>query len=139
MCEIITINSFLFANCEIPSSTCPPSSRVSPFCHTAEPFGQGHTHRAHIKRRRLFMPLVALVQNNQSAPATAYKFWCLGFASSSPLLLAFRHATCECLYKYATNRQSKNPLTGADFVYIIISLLWNCSWKWTSLSISSLV
>ena len=33
-------------------------------------------HRAHIKRRRLIMPLVALVQKKQSAPATAYKFWC---------------------------------------------------------------
>ena len=31
---------------------------------------------SHIKRRRLIMPLVALVQKKQSAPATAYKFWC---------------------------------------------------------------
>ena len=38
-------------------------------------------HRAHIKRRRLIMPLVALVQKKQSAPATAYKFWCLALAS----------------------------------------------------------
>ena len=28
--------------------------------------------RAHIKRRRLIMPLVALVQKNHSAPATSY-------------------------------------------------------------------
>ena len=31
---------------------------------------------SHIKRRRLIMPLVALVQKNQSAPATSYKIWC---------------------------------------------------------------
>ena len=43
---------------------------------SAKPFGWGHTHRAHIKRRRLIMPLVALVQKKQSAPATAYKIWC---------------------------------------------------------------
>ena len=44
------------------SRICPPSSRVSPFCHTAEPCGQGNTRLSHIKRRRLIMPLVALVQ-----------------------------------------------------------------------------
>ena len=64
---------------------------------SAKPFGWGHTHRAHIRRRRLIMSLVALVQKKQSAPATAYKYWCLGFASSSPLLLAFRLRTSECL------------------------------------------
>ena len=63
------------------SSACPPSSRVSPICHLAKPYGQGHTRRAHIKRRRLIMPLVALVQKKQSAPATAYKFWCLALAT----------------------------------------------------------
>ena len=45
---------------------------------------------SHIRRRRLIMPLVALVQKKQSAPATAYKFWCSALPSSSPLLLAFR-------------------------------------------------
>ena len=54
------------------SSACPPSSRVSPICHSAKPYGQGNTRRAHIKRRRLIMPLVALVQKNHSAPATSY-------------------------------------------------------------------
>ena len=63
------------------SSACPPSSRVSPICHSAKPYGQGNTRRAHIKRRRLIMPLVALVQKKQSAPATVYKFWCLALAS----------------------------------------------------------
>ena len=43
---------------------------------SAKPFGWGHTRLSHIKRRRLIMPLVALVQKNHSAPATAYKFWC---------------------------------------------------------------
>ena len=38
-------------------------------------------------------------KKKQSAPATAYKFWCLGFASSSPLLLAFRLRKSECFYK----------------------------------------
>ena len=38
-------------------------------------------HRAHIKRRRLIMSLVALVQKNHSAPATSYKIWCLALAT----------------------------------------------------------
>ena len=37
-----------------------------PLLPTAEPYGQGHTHRAHIKRRRFIMPLVALVQKNRA-------------------------------------------------------------------------
>ena len=73
---------------------------------SAKPFGWGHTRLSHIKRRRLIMPLVALVQKKQSAPATAYKFWCSALPSSSPLLLAFRHATSKCLYNNATNRHS---------------------------------
>ena len=60
------------------SSICPPSSRVSPFCHTAEPYGQGNTRRAHVSRRRLIMSLVALVQKNHSAPATSYSRLVLG-------------------------------------------------------------
>ena len=66
------------------SRICPPSSRVSPFCHTAEPFGQGHTRLSHIKRRRLIMPLGALVQKNHSAPATSYSRLVLG----APFLVA---------------------------------------------------
>ena len=82
------------------SRICPPSSRVSPICHSAEPYGQGNTRLSHIKRRRLIMPLVALVQKKQSAPATAYKFWCSALPSSSPLLLAFRLRTSECFKKF---------------------------------------
>ena len=52
------------------------------------------------------MPLVALVQKKQSAPATAYKFWCSALLSSSPLLLAFRLRKSECLYKNSPNKQS---------------------------------
>ena len=40
--------------------------------------------RAHIKRRRLIMPLVALVQKNHSAPATSYSRLVLG----APFLVA---------------------------------------------------
>ena len=61
-----------------PLSACPPSSRVSPFCHSAEPYGQGNTRRAHVSRRPLIMPLVALVQKNHSAPATSYFHLVLG-------------------------------------------------------------
>ena len=60
------------------SSACPPSSRVSPICHSAKPYGQGNTRLSHIKRRRLIMPLVALVQKNHSAPATSYSRLVLG-------------------------------------------------------------
>ena len=103
------------SECVIPCDIiCPPSSRVSPVCHSAKPFGQGHTHRAHINRRRLIMPLVALVQKNHSAPATSYQFWCLGFASSSPLLLAFRLRRSECCISTPpiNHTLSKNALFG---------------------------
>ena len=81
------------------SKTCPPSSRVSPICHSAKPYGQGNTRRAHIKRRRLIMPLVALVQKKQSAPATSYSRLVLGTRygrrrCSSKLRLRTR----ECFY-----------------------------------------
>ena len=51
---------------------------------TAKPFGWGHTRLSHIKRRRLIMPLVALVQKNHSAPATSYSRLVLG----APFLVA---------------------------------------------------
>ena len=66
------------------SSACPPSSRVSPICHTAKPYGQGHTRLSHIKRRRLIMSLVTLVQKDHSAPATSYFRLVLG----APFLVA---------------------------------------------------
>ena len=75
---------------------------------SAKPFGWGHTRLSHIKRRRLIMPLVALVQKDHSAPATSYKIWCSALPSSSPLLLAFRLRTSECLYKNAQNKQTAN-------------------------------
>ena len=77
-----------------------------PLLPTAEPYGQGNTRLSHIKRRRLIMPLVALVQKKQSAPATAYKFWCSALPSSSPLLLAFRLRRSECLPENAFSRSS---------------------------------
>ena len=63
------------------SRICPPSSRVSPICHSAKPCGQGNTRRAHIKRRRLIMPLVALVQKNRAHPQLRTLVWCLALAS----------------------------------------------------------
>ena len=45
-------------------------------------------------------------KKNHSAPATSYNFWCLGFASSSPLLLAFRLRKSECFYKNSPNKPS---------------------------------
>ena len=91
-----------------PLSACPPSSRVSPFCHTAEPYGQGNTRLSHIKRRRLIMPLVALVQKNRAHPQLRTLVWCSALHSSSPLLLAFRLRRSECLYKNAQNKQTAN-------------------------------
>ena len=69
---------FFISSVRNPLSACPPSSRVSPFCHPAEPYGQGNTRHAHVSRRRLIMPLVALVQKNHSAPATSYSRLVLG-------------------------------------------------------------
>ena len=81
------------------SRICPPSSRVSPFCLRQSPAGREldaidfvaiaipslcSLRRAHIKRRRLIMPLVALVQKDHSAPATSYSRLVLG----APFLVA---------------------------------------------------
>ena len=112
---------------------------------SAKPFGWGHTHRAHIKRRRLIMPLVALVQKKQSAPATAYKYWCLGFASSSPLLLAFRlrtnkvrssfHHNCERSEQYhlpKANITDVGNITAKQYNFAKISYF--CKIKGTRLS-----
>ena len=63
------------------SRICPPSSRVSPVCHSAEPYGQGNTRHAHVSRRRLIMPLVALVQKITAHPQLRTFIWCLALAS----------------------------------------------------------
>ena len=84
---------------------CPPSSRVSPFCLLQSP-GQGNTRLSHIKRRRLIMPLVALVQKITAHPQLRTLVWCSALPSSSPLLLAFRLRKSECFYKNAPNKQS---------------------------------
>ena len=69
------------------SRICPPSSRVSPVCYPQNPSGGEldaidfvaiaipslrSLRLSHIKRRRLIVPLVALVQKDHSAPATSY-------------------------------------------------------------------
>ena len=75
---------------------------------SAKPFGWGHTRLSHIKRRRLIMPLVALVQKIRAHPQLRTLVWCSALPSSSPLLLAFRLRTSECLYKNAQNKQTAN-------------------------------
>ena len=95
------------------------SKRTSPFltCFpllpTAEPYGQGNTRLSHIKRRRLIMPLVALVQKNRAHPQLRTFVWCSALPSSSPLLLAFRLRTSECLYKVTTNRYTQIKKTAS--------------------------
>ena len=71
---------------------------------SAKPFGWGHTRLSHIKRRRLIMPLVALVQKIRAHPQLRTLLWCSALPSSSPLLLAFRLRTSECLYKNTLNQ-----------------------------------
>ena len=105
-----------------------------PLLPTAEPFGQGNTRLSHIKRRRLIMPLVALVQKITAHPQLRTLVWCSALPSSSPLLLAFRHATYECLSKNALNkflpktqyldeeRGNKNP---TDRSVLVVR---DCSW-----------
>ena len=56
---------------------------------TAEPCGQGHTRLSHVKCRPLIMPLVALVQRKQSAPATSHFCLVLGTPFLGALRLAF--------------------------------------------------
>ena len=47
-----------------------------PLLPTAEPYGQGNTRLSHIKRRRLIMPLVALVQKITAHPQLRTLVWC---------------------------------------------------------------
>ena len=77
-----------------------------PLLPTAEPYGQGNTRLSHIKRRRLIMPLVALVQKITAHPQLRTLVWCSALPSSSPLLLAFRLQKSECLYENSPNMQS---------------------------------
>ena len=81
---------------ESPPAECEHIKCMSPFltCFpllpTAEPYGQGNTRRAHIKRRRLIMPLVALVQKNRAHPQLRTNSGAWHSLRSSPLLLQFR-------------------------------------------------
>ena len=65
------------------SSACPPSSRVSPFCLQQSPTG-----RATLGSRTLSdvasLCHLSLWCKKQSAPATAYKFWCSALPFSAP-------------------------------------------------------
>ena len=94
------------------SRICPPSSGVSPFCLRQSPTGRDTLTARTLSGVASLCHSLRWCKKNHSAPATSYKFWCLGFASSSPLLLAFRHATSKCLYKNASNRPyvSKNAI-----------------------------
>ena len=82
-----------------------------PLLPTAEPYGQGNTRLSHIKRRRLIMPLVALVQKTERT-SDCVQILVLGAPFLGALRLAFRHATSKCLYKNASNRPyvSKNAI-----------------------------
>ena len=93
------------------SRICPPSSCVSPICHSAKPYGQGNTRRAHIKKRPLIMPLVALVQKNRAHPQLRTNSGAWHSLRSSPLLLQFRLRKSECLYNFAKSfLQNKKAL-----------------------------
>ena len=94
---------------------CPPSSRVSPICYPQNPSGGEldaidfvaiaipslcSLRRAHIKRRRLIMPLVALVQKkSQRTRNFVLSSGAWHSLRSSPQLLQFRLRRSECLYK----------------------------------------
>ena len=128
MCEIITINSFLLQN-----YIYNPAREYVPLPHVFPPSAirQSPTGRDTLGSRTLsgvasLCHSLRWCKKITAHPQLRTLVWCSALPSSSPLLLAFRHATSECLYKYATNK-NKNPLKGADFVYIIISLSWNCS------------
>ena len=55
-----------------------------PLLPTAEPYGQGNTRLSHIKRRRLIMPLVALVQKKTERTSDCVQILVLG----APFLVA---------------------------------------------------
>ena len=91
-------------------SECEHIKNMSPFltCFprllSAKPFGWGHTRRAHASRRRLIMPLVALVQKNRAHQRLRTNSGAWHSLRSSPPLLQFRLRTSECLYKNAMNQ-----------------------------------
>ena len=89
---------FLHTKCEHIKNMS-PFLTCFPLLPTAEPYGQGNTRLSHIKRRRLIMPLVALVQKITAHPQLRTLVWCSALPSSSPLLLAFRLRKSECMYK----------------------------------------
>ena len=114
-----TTSTLYKAECIIPSSTCPPSSRVSSFCLRQSPTGRAldaidfvaiaipslrSLRLSHIKRRRLIMPLVALVQKNHSAPATSYFHLVLGTRFGRRRCSSSSES--ECFYKNPPNKQS---------------------------------
>ena len=106
---------------------------------SAKPFGWGHTRLSHIKRRRLIMPLVALVQKNRAHPQLRTLVWCsalpssspllLALPSSSPLLLAFHLQSSECSYKNAPNRQNVKQIKsrGRPLLFLLSLRTPTCS------------
>ena len=87
-------------------SACPPSSRVSPFCLRQSPTGRDTLTARTLSDVASLCHSLRWCKKITAHPQLRTFVWCLGFASSSPLLLAFRLRTSECLYKYARKRQS---------------------------------
>ena len=78
-----------------------------PLLPTAEPYGQGNTRLSHIKRRRLIMPLVALVQKKTERTSDCVQILVLG----APFLVAAApriSSSKECvLVQHTLNKESK--------------------------------
>ena len=63
------------------SRICPPSSRVSPFCLRQSPTGRATLGSRTLSGVASLCHLSLWCKKKQSAPATAYKFWCLALAT----------------------------------------------------------
>ena len=103
------------------SRICPPSSRVSPFCLRQSPTGREldaidfvaiaipslrSLRLSHIRRRRLIMPLVALVQKNRAHQRLRTNSGARRSLPRRRCSSRFVFAHCKCQYKSATNEQS---------------------------------
>ena len=86
------------------SSICPPSSRVSPFCLRQSPTGRATLGSRTLSDVASLCHSLRWCKKNRAHPQLRTLVWCSALPSSSPLLLAFRHATSKCLYKNASNK-----------------------------------
>ena len=102
-----------------PLSICPPSSRVSPVCYPQNPSGGDTLGSRTLSGVASLCHLSLWCKKNRAHQRLRTLVWCSALPSSSPLLLAFRLRTSECLYNNATNRQSNKKSTPNGVLFFL--------------------